>query len=247
MTNTAIVRNRTILASLLTTTLCVGATAFSQNPTVWDSSLLPETRGTVKQYSLTPRGDVDGFILREGTEVAFPPHLTSQMVFAIRPGDAVSVRGLKARTLPLIDAKSVTNLVSGVIVTDDGPPDGSGGTADQKTVTGKVSAALYGKRGEINGALLDDGTILRLPPPEAERMQSLLQPGQPVAVRGYTLATALGTVINANAIGSTPDQLTELSAPPPPPRVGPGRGPDGPADFAPVPPPSVPPPSPPRG
>jgi hypothetical protein len=49
----------------------------------------PATRGTVKQYTLTPRGDVDGLILNDGTEVKLPPHLTSQIVFAIRPGDAV--------------------------------------------------------------------------------------------------------------------------------------------------------------
>jgi hypothetical protein len=38
---------------------------------------------------LTPRGEVDGLILNDGTEVKLPPHLTGQIVFAIRPGDAV--------------------------------------------------------------------------------------------------------------------------------------------------------------
>lgn len=236
-------RNRALLAaSLLATTLVASATAFSQAAPVWDSSQLPETRGTVKQYTFIPRGDVDELILRDGTEVAFPPHLANQIIFAVRPGDAVSVRGLKARALPLIDATSVTNLVSGASVIDNGPPDGPGRTANEQTVTGKVVEALHGKRGEINGALLENGTILRLPPPEAERMQGLLQQGQTVAVRGDTLTTALGTVIDARAIGSTPDQMTELSAPPPPrpPAGGPGGRPGGPAEFA-------PPPSPPRG
>jgi hypothetical protein len=36
-----------------------------------------------------------------------------------------------------------------------------------------------------------------MPPPEAERVQGLLQAGQPVTVRGTTLKTALGTVIDA--------------------------------------------------
>ena len=53
---------------------------------MWDSSQLPESRGTVKQYTLTPRGDVDGVILTDGTEVKLPPHLSAQTVFAIRPG-----------------------------------------------------------------------------------------------------------------------------------------------------------------
>ncbi len=82
----------------------------------------------------------------------------------------------------------------------------------------------YG-RGEVNGALLENGTILRLPPPEAERMQSL-QPGQSVAVRGASLVTPLGTVVEVRAIGSSPEQLTELDVPRPP-RGGPKGRPKG--------------------
>ena len=78
----------------------------------------------------------------------------------------------------------------------------------------------------MNGALLENGTILRLPPPEAERMQSLLQPGQSVAVRGASLVTPLGTVVEVHAIGSSPEQLIELDVPRPP-RGGPKGGPKG--------------------
>ena len=90
----------------------------------------------------------------------------------------------------------------------------------------------------MNGAVLDNGTILRLPPPDAERLQGLMQRGQPVTVRGTTLKTALGTVIDASAIGASPDQLTELAARPGPAdlRGEPRRGPGGPPDFGPPPP-----------
>ena len=47
-----------------------------------------------------------GLILNDGTEVTLPLHLTNQIVFAVRPGDAVTIRGLKARALPLIEAAS---------------------------------------------------------------------------------------------------------------------------------------------
>ena len=221
-------RYRVLLATLLTaTTLSAGAAVYGQpGAPVWDSSQLPETKGTVKQYTLTPRGDVDGLILADGTEVKLPPHLTAQIVFAVKPGDAVTVRGLKARALPLIDAASVTSFVTGVTVTDNGPPGGPGRIINETTLTGRVTAALHGKRGEVNGALLENGTMLRLPPPEAERMQSLLQPGQSVAVRGASLVTPLGTVIEVSAIGSSPGQLTELDFPRPP-RGGPKDGPKG--------------------
>ena len=210
-------RTRVLLATLLTATaLSAGAAVYGQpGAPVWDSSQLPETKGTVKQYTLTPRGDVDGLILADGTEVKLPPHLTTQIVFAVKPGDAVTVRGLKARALPLIDAASVTNFVTGVTVTDNGPPGGPGRIISETALTGRIAAALHGKRGEVNGALLENGTMLRLPPPEAERMQSVLQPGQRVAVRGAALVTPLGTVIEVRAIGSSPEQLTELDVRPP--------------------------------
>jgi hypothetical protein len=192
--------------------LASGAAVYAQSTgPLWDPTQLPATRGTVKQYTLTPRGDVDGLILTDGTEVKLAAHLTGQIVFAIRPGDAVTIRGLKAFALPLVDAASVTNDATGATVIDNGPPGGPDRWATQQTISGRIAAALHGKRGEINGALLDTGVMFRLPPFEAERLQAWLQLGQTVAVRGVSLATALGTVIDARAIGASPDQMTELA------------------------------------
>lgn len=143
-------RMRALFCLLLATTaIGGGAAAYSQaRDPMWDSSQLPESRGTVKQYTLTPRGDVDGVILTDGTEVKLPPHLTAQTVFAIHPGDEVSVRGLRARALPLVDAASITNIATGKSVVDNGPPDRGGGNAD-RVVSGKIALQLHGKRGEV--------------------------------------------------------------------------------------------------
>lgn len=238
-------RKRALFCVLLATTaIGGGAAAYSQaRDQMWDSSQLPESRGTVKQYTLTPRGDVDGVILTDGTEVKLPPHLTAQTVFAIHPGDTVSVRGLRARALPLVDAAAITNVATGKSVVDSGPPDRRAGNDDQ-VISGRIAAQLHGKRGEVNGVLLDDGTTLRLPPPEAERLQDQLRPAQNVSARGDVLDTALGKVVDVRAIGASPEQMSELRGPRPP---GPKDGPDrrGP----PPPPPGFgpPPPPPPRG
>ena len=42
-----------------------------------------------------------------------PPHLSTQVVYTIRPGDEVSIRGIRARAIPLVDAASVTNVATG--------------------------------------------------------------------------------------------------------------------------------------
>jgi hypothetical protein len=87
-----------------------------------DAAQFPETKGVVRQYTLTPRGDVDGFILTDGTEVKVPKHLSAQLVYAVRPGDAVTVRGLKAFALPLIDAATITNDATARWLSTEGRP-----------------------------------------------------------------------------------------------------------------------------
>lgn len=223
-----------ICGALLVTTILGGAAVHAQSTSsFWDPSQLPETKGTVQQYTLTPRGQVDGLILVDGTEVKLPPHLTAEVVFAIKPGDAVTIHGLRARAVSLVDGFSVSNDTTGATVVDTGPPER--GRPDT-TLTGKVVTTLHGKRGEVNGALLDNRTVLRLPPPEAARWSNLLQGGQTVSVRGTALVTPLGTVMDVEAIGASPDQLTQLDVRPPRERRGPaGRDSGGADPFVPPP------------
>jgi hypothetical protein len=189
---------------------------------VYDLQQLPAIKGMVARYTLTPRGDVDGLILADRTEVHFPPHLSTQLVYAIKPGDAVTVRGLKALTVPLVAAVSITNDSSGQSVVDNGPgfgpgPRGSREAGQPVTVQGRVQTTLHGPRGVVNGAVLDDRTILRLPPPEAERLAALLAPGQTIAAQGDGLLTPMGRVVDVQAIGPSLAQLTAVQRPGPPP------------------------------
>jgi hypothetical protein len=62
---------RCVLINALMTAfaLSAGTASYAQGDSrLWDPSQLPETKGIVKQYTLTPRGDVDGLILTDGTE-----------------------------------------------------------------------------------------------------------------------------------------------------------------------------------
>ena len=60
---------------------------------------------------------------------------------------------------------------------------------------------LHGLKGDVNGALFDDGTIVRLPLPEAARLASLLAQGRQISVEGDVHASVLGRVVEATAIG----------------------------------------------
>jgi hypothetical protein len=212
---------------LLIGTLVAGGAsiAIAQDTTTYDPNQLPSIQGKVAEYSLTPRGDVDGLILTDGTEVHLPPHLGTQLVFAVKPGDAVTIHGLRARAIPMVQAMSVSNDATGNTVTDNGPG-GSGeprGAEQVLTAQGRIKAQLHGPQGDLNGALLDDGTIVRLPPPEAQRMAAELTPGAPLYVEGDGFTGPLGRMIAAQSLGPDPARLTRVAAPPP--ARDPGRRP----------------------
>jgi hypothetical protein len=218
-------RTRPLL--LLATLLAGGGVARAQDLTTFDPRQLPAMQGKVAEYSLTPRGDVDGLILTDGTEVHLPPHLGTQLVFAVKPGDQVTIHGLRARAIPMVQAMSVSNDATGNTVTDNssGGPRGPRGAEQALTAQGRIKAQLHGPQGDLNGVLLEDGTIVRLPPPEAQRLASELTPGAPLYAEGDGFTGPLGRIIAAQSLGSSPTQITRIAAPPPP---RPGRRPPPP-------------------
>jgi hypothetical protein len=214
-------------------TLTLGPAALAQNPPppgwgqapLYDPQQLPAQRGQVQQFTLMPRGDIDGLILSDGTEVKTPPHLSTEIAYSVKPGDTVTVHGLRAAALPLVQAVSVTDEPTGRTIVDNGPPGpgrgpspASGAIPGLSEVQGRVRMTLHGPRGDVNGALLEDGTALRLPPPEADRFANLLQPGQALVAEGDAFASALGKVVEVRQLGPSRDQLSLVAEPP-----GPGR------------------------
>jgi hypothetical protein len=184
--------------------------AYAQFASTYDPAQLPELKGKVAQYIPTPRGDVDGLLLTDGTEVQIGPAASTQLVFAVKPGDSVTAHGLKAKALPLFAAASITNDATGVTVLG-GPPRAH--QEAQVSVEGKVKAELHDMRGDTNGVLLDDGTVVRLPPPEARKLAAEIAVGKPLVVRGEGYAGPLGKAIGAREIGPDAAHLTKISGP----------------------------------
>jgi hypothetical protein len=180
--------------------------AMAQESSKGVAAQLPDIKGTVAQYTLTPRGDVDGLILADGTEVILPPRDSTRLVFAVRPGDAITVRGTKAGDSAAINAVAVVNDTTGFLV-------GNGAFSmrqhldDQST----IKLQLHGRKGELNGVLLGDGAIVRMPPQDAAQNVSLLTVGNSFYVRGEGEVGPLGKVIAAHEIGPNKTQLTEIA------------------------------------
>jgi hypothetical protein len=198
---------------------------------VYDPAQLPSYSGRVQLFTLTPRGDIDGLILTDGTEVKTPPHLSTSIAYSVRLGDTVNVHGLRAAALPLIQAVSITDQSTGRTVVDTGPlgppgpppppgpaaplavpAGGAGPLPGLVEAQGRIRMPLHGPQGEVNGALLEDGTVLRLPPPAAMTFAALLQAGQTIVAEGLEWASPLGKVMEVRQIGPSRAQLNWVAA-----------------------------------
>ncbi len=177
-----------------------------------DPDGLPETRGTVTRFLLNPRGELDGFVLglRHPRQVHFPPHLSRQIARYVAVGDEVRVRGVKPRGADMIAAVSITTK-TGKVVLDEGPH-GKGEKHHRPDVprkpmqaSGEVVLSLYGPKGELRGALLDDGTSLRMPPHAAVELASYLAPGAHVQAWGHGIGNRHGRTIEVDEIAELVD------------------------------------------
>ena len=211
---------------------------------LYDPAQLPSLTGRVQQFTLTPRGEIDGVILSDAIEVKTALSLSTSIAYSIKPGDTVTIHGLRAAAIPLIQAVSITDRTSGRTIVDNDSASGPGrrppapNAADPRwaEVQGAIRMSLHGPRGEINGVLLTDGTVLRLPPDVVVNLATLLQPGRIVIAQGDEVSNPIGKVMEVRQIGASRNQLTPVGAAPP---LGPPSRGGSPEDGPPPPPPAA--------
>jgi hypothetical protein len=203
----------TLLAA--TASFALAMPAFAQGAGPFDPNQLPAVSGKVASYTITPRGDVDGFILADGTEVHLPPGESTALVYAVKPGDSVTVHGLRTRNGAMVAAMSVTNDATHASVAVEPHQRGHHWFGQALDATGTVKAQLHDPRGSVNGVLLEDGTQIRLPPRDAARMADVLAVGKTITVKGDGYQGALGRMIVARSIGPDAQHMTEIAPPHP--------------------------------
>jgi hypothetical protein len=181
-----------------------------------DPDYLPEITGSVDQFLVNKHGEADGFLLIDGGEVHVPPHLSSRLLRDVRPGNKVSVRGVRPRGVQMVAAVAIDSPNGRVL--DEGPDGREGDDAFERAKHGPMSAqgivkqAIHGPKGETRGAVLEDGRIIRLPPHEAKRFSDLLKKGSKISVNGEGATTSFGTVVEAHEIVSSSETLKPIEA-----------------------------------
>lgn len=184
-----------------------------------------ELQGTVARWLSNPDGEVDGLLLADGTQVAFPPHLSADVTQALKPRDTVKLTGWREGSV--FRAQAIRNAASGTTVRDDGPPARPPAPREPGALTaiaasGRIDTLLYGPRGEVNGVVLQGGEVVRFPPHASRQYGALLQRGAMLSTRGFGTRNAFGTSLEATAIGDSSERLQEVFAAP---RPRPGEAP----------------------
>jgi hypothetical protein len=112
-------------------------------------------------------------------------------------------------------ASSVTGENTQETVTDKGeaslsrPAPASGGMPDASG-EGTVTKLLYGLQGQVNGALLDSGLIIRMPRDVPIAQTELFAVGQHIAVSGEEFDTEYGNVIRIDSLGASDNELSPV-------------------------------------
>lgn len=181
------------------------------------ASPAPVTSGRVTRMLINPYGEVDGLLLDQRVVVKFPPHLAQRLTGAVAPDAQVRIFGIE-ETAGVIKADAIVNTATGQSVVDlppalDAnaapplPPHLRAAQLSQITVRGKVALLLSGPRGETNGVILDDGSIVRFAP---EALPFRPDRGMPFAASGMGTRNTYGTAIEAISVASSDGQMQPL-------------------------------------
>jgi hypothetical protein len=163
-------------------------------------------RGTVERMTTAPKGEIDGAVLDDGTLIHWPPHLQARFTAAVARGDRISAEGRMETNREGVDwfeVQTLTNLDSDATAENDergrppkkgrrGPPPPPRQSGATQTVRGTVERMTTAPKGEIDGALLDDGRVIHWPPHLQDRFTKVLAKGDRVEVTGSQETTKKG-------------------------------------------------------
>ena len=204
------------LIPIMAASVVAAATSLAQLPPAPAAPVAAteQIAGTVSMYLLNPRGEVDGLLLADGTQVKFPPHMSADLTQLVKPNERVTAQGVR-EVPPVFTAFTITNS-SGQSLNEarpmqpPPPPDLQGMNLKPMQVDGKIRIVLYAPRSEIEGAVLDSGVIVRVAPHASGQFSTLFQAGAAISAKGYGTENEFGRCFEATEIGAGGQTLAPL-------------------------------------
>ncbi|MDF4004093.1 hypothetical protein [Luteibacter sahnii] len=179
---------------------------------------------TVQRFIANPNGDVDTLILGDGTQVPVPPPVGNAL--ANERHATLSIHGSRLADAPVIVPDSIREGSRDWLANAPAPvPPAAPPALAPMKASGRVAEVLFGPRGEANGVLLTDGTVVRVPPHAALAQPNLLVKGASFSASGFGVANGGQRALQAVSIGTTPSSEQAITPPPPPPPVTAGQAP----------------------
>ena len=132
--------------------------------------------------------------------------MAAEIETAVKIGETISIRGVRPRQADIIAAVALTAAVARRSSTTVRPrrrarASHSRGTPNRMDAEGTVRLSLFGPKGERRGALLEDGTVVRISPKEAASLAELLRPGARLQSAALVCKPSMVAVIAAEEIG----------------------------------------------
>lgn len=193
------------------------AQAPAQNRLWFDPTQLPRFTGTVERYLPSPAGGVDSLIMREGVQLIFPADTGEAIRSAVPAGRPILVWGIRARSAPVITILAWATTPEEEPRFVERPSWWSGTTAPGQAriaASGSVRQPLHNTRGEVNGALLEDGTVVRVPAEVAAARAELFRQGARLAATGLGVEGEGGRALFAESLGDNPQSMTPVAPAP---------------------------------
>jgi hypothetical protein len=178
-----------------------------------------QINGVVSQYLMNPNGEVDGFLLSDNTQIKFPPHMSADLTRVVKPNDRITASG-ERESAQTFRAFTITSATNGQSVVESRPsrfpprmpPDLRGVNLTPLNPSGKIKSLLHAPRGEIDGAVLEDGTILHMRPDASTQFGSLFAIGQSISAKGFGTANQFGKSIEVTEFGASGQAFTPVYA-----------------------------------
>jgi hypothetical protein len=176
-----------------------------------------EVEGTVSQYLLNPRGEVDGLLLDDLTVIKFPPHLARELVQVVKPKERVRANGhLEAEKL--LKGHVIANPATGRAIREIKPipPERAGavGPLQPLSVAGTIRVVRRNPHGDTDGVVLEDGTLLHFPPHAGRQCADLFREGQVITALGFGTVNDFGKTIAVAMLGRSAGTLALIEPPP---------------------------------
>ena len=179
----------------------------------------PIADGIVDRYLLHPLGDVEGLLLRDGSQLHFTARAAHELIAVVQPGDHVRVHGRRLPPSPIVQPDVIVNVTDGRSLTVPArleypiPPAEQRQTLNMMKASGTIQILLFDHlKGVVNGVILSDGTQVRFPPDVGERFRQSLQQDIDVEVEGYGTETEYGRSLEATSIRRKGAPVTHLDA-----------------------------------